>query len=110
AVAPISVGIVSIGVVTGGALGLGIIAAGTVAVGVIGFGASAIAYKAYGSLSALGWESAWSGSFAIAKEAAIGPMPFAAMTNSERAASIVNLAALNQNHLWLLAAISVLVI
>jgi RNA polymerase sigma factor (sigma-70 family) len=110
AVAPISVGIVSLGVITVGALGFGVLAAGTVAVGVIGFGASAIAYKAYGSLSALGWESAWSGSFAIAKDAAIGPIPVATLTNSERAADIVQLTALSQHHLWVLGAMSILVI
>ncbi|WP_339618105.1 sigma-70 family RNA polymerase sigma factor [uncultured Gilvimarinus sp.] len=110
AVAPISVGIVSLGVITVGALGFGVLAAGTVAVGVIGFGASTIAYKAYGSLSALGWESAWSGSFAIAKDAAIGPIPFATLTNSEPAADIVQLTALSQNHLWVLGAMSILVI
>ncbi|WP_049721221.1 RNA polymerase sigma factor [Gilvimarinus polysaccharolyticus] len=110
AVAPISVGIVSIGLVTVGALGLGLMAAGTVAVGVIGFGASAIAYKAYGSLSALGWESAFSGGFAIAKEAAIAPLPFAKFVNNEQASRIVNLTALDQNYLWVLGAITVLVI
>lgn len=111
AVAPISVGIVAVGFISVGALGLGVIATGTVAIGAIGFGASAIAYKAYGSLSAVGWESAFSGGFAIANDAAIGPMPFfATLINNEPAAKIVNLAALNQNYLWVLGAISVLVI
>jgi hypothetical protein len=69
AVAPISVGIVSIGMVIVGTLGFG-----AVDIGVIGFGASAIAYKAYASLSALGWESAFSNGFSITKETAIGPI------------------------------------
>ncbi len=110
AIAPISVGVVSVGVVTVGALGLGILAAGTVAIGFIGFGASSIAYKAFGSLSALGWESAVSGGFAIAKEAALAPLPFARIVNNDQAADIANLAAINQGHLWVLGAISVLVI
>lgn len=110
AIAPISVGIVSVGVVTVGALGLGIMAAGTVAIGFLGFGASSIAYKAFGSLSAVGWESAVSGGFAFAKEAALAPLPYARIVNNDHAADIANLAAINQGHLWVLGAISVLVI
>ncbi|MCJ8271939.1 MAG: hypothetical protein MJK04_21405, partial [Psychrosphaera sp.] len=72
--------------------------------------ASAIAYKAYASLSALGWDSAISGGFSIAKEAAIGPISFAKHINNEQAAQISNLAALSQSYLWVLAAIAVLVI
>jgi RNA polymerase sigma factor (sigma-70 family) len=110
AVAPISVGIVSIGVVSLGALGFGLIGIGTVGIGVIGFGASAIAYKAYASLSALGWESAFSNGFSIAKDAAIGPIAQAAQVNNEQAYEISNLARLGQYHLWILAAIALVVI
>lgn len=110
AVAPISVGIVSVGLISIGAVGLGLFAMGTVAIGVIGFGASAIAYKAYGSLSGLGWESAFSNGFSIAREAALGPLSFAHQVNSEQAAEIANLATLDQTFLWLLATISVFVI
>jgi RNA polymerase sigma factor (sigma-70 family) len=80
AIAPISVGIVSFGVITIGAVGFGLMAFGTVAIGVIGFGASAIGYKAYASLSSLGWESAFSSGFSIAIEAAIGPKAIASNT------------------------------
>lgn len=110
AIAPISVGIVSVGLISIGALGFGLLVAGTVAVGALGFGASAVAYKAYGSMTALGWESAFSGGFSIAVDAALGPIAFARVTNDEQAAQIVNLAALNQSYLWVLGIISVAVI
>jgi MFS family permease len=110
AVAPISVGIVSIGVVSVGAIGFGLVGIGVVGIGVIGFGASAIAYKAYASFSALGWESAFSNGFSIAKDAAIGPIAQAAQVNNEQAAEITNLNGLGQNSLWILAAIALVVI
>ena len=110
AIAPISVGIVSIGVISVGAVGFGLIGLGVVGIGVIGFGASAIAYKAYASLSALGWESAFSAGFSMAKDAAIGPIAHAAHVNNEEAADIINLSWLGQNYLWILSAIALLVI
>ncbi|MDO3384780.1 sigma-70 family RNA polymerase sigma factor [Gilvimarinus sp. SDUM040013] len=110
AVAPVSVGIVSVGVVSIGALSVGLLVTGTVAIGALGFGVSAIAYKAYGSMTALGWESAFSGGFAAAFEAALAPIAFAGVTNNEQAAQIVNLSALNQSYLWVLGIISVAVI
>jgi len=110
AIAPISVGIVSVGVISIGAVGLGVIGLGTIGIGVIGFGASAIAYKAYSSLSSLGWDSALSDGFSIAKEAAIGPISFSKHINNEQAAEIVNLAAFEQFYLWPLTTIAVLVI
>ncbi|BFT32346.1 sigma-70 family RNA polymerase sigma factor [Alteromonas sp. D210916BOD_24] len=110
AVAPISVGIVSIGVVTVGAVGFGLLSLGTVAIGLIGFGASAVAYKAYASLSSLGWESAFSQGFSIAKNAAIGPVAYAQHVNNETAATIVQLSFFDAHYKWLLATIAVLVI
>jgi RNA polymerase sigma factor (sigma-70 family) len=110
AVAPVSVGILSFGVISVGALGFGLIGIGVVGIGVIGFGASAIAYKAYASLSAIGWESAFSNGFSIAKDAAIGPIAQATQVNNDQAVEMTNLAALSQNHLWVLAAIAALVI
>lgn len=110
AVAPVSVGILSIGLVSIGAVGLGLAGLGTVGIGFIGFGAAAIGYKAYASLSALGWESAISQGISIAKQGAIGPVSIADHVNDQQAAEIVNLAALNQSYLWVLGAIAVLVI
>ncbi|WP_308364390.1 MULTISPECIES: sigma-70 family RNA polymerase sigma factor [unclassified Microbulbifer] len=110
AVAPISVGIVSCGLVTAGAIGIGIVGMGTVGIGLLALGASAIGYKAYASLSAMGWESAFSGGFSVAKDAAIGPISIANQINNEQAGEIVNLAALDQTHAPVLGALAFLVI
>ncbi|MBT8047924.1 MAG: sigma-70 family RNA polymerase sigma factor [Xanthomonadales bacterium] len=110
AVAPISVGIVSFGLISIGVVGFGLFGVGTVAIGVIGFGAAAIAYKAYASLSALGWESAFSQGISIAKEGAIGAVSIAEQANNEKAFEIANLTAVGQSYLWILGAIAVLVI
>lgn len=110
AVAPVSVGIISVGVISVGALGFGLIGLGLVGIGIIGFGASAIAYKAYASLSAIGWQSAFSNGFSMAKDAAIGPIARATHVNNEQAAEISNLATLSQNNVWILAVIAALVI
>ncbi|MBU2918700.1 sigma-70 family RNA polymerase sigma factor [Psychrosphaera sp. F3M07] len=110
AVAPISVGIVSFGIVTVGSIGIGLIGIGTVGIGLVGMGASAIAYKAYGAFSALGWESALSNGFSIANDAAIGPIAHANLTNTKEAAEIINLAFVDQSHQWFLAFIAVIII
>ena len=110
AVAPISVGIISFGLVTVGAVGFGLLSMGTIGVGVIAMGASAIGYKAYGSLSALGWENAFSQGFSIAKEAALGPIAFAEHVNNEVAASISNLSRVGESYVVVLGVMTVLVI
>jgi len=110
AVAPISVGIVAVGAFSVGAVGVGLIGLGTVGMGLIGFGSSAIAYKAYGALSALGWESAFSSGFSMAKSAAIGPIAHATYVNNELAAEIANLAMFSISYQWALGAIALLVL
>ncbi|MBC2607310.1 RNA polymerase sigma factor [Pelagicoccus albus] len=85
AIAPISVGIVSVGLLTCGAMGLGIFAIGTLGVGVLAVGAAAIGIQAYASLSALGWHAAAGGGFSIAREYALGALPFAKHANDEAA-------------------------
>lgn len=110
AIAPISVGIISVGLLSIGAMGVGILAMGTIAIGIIGFGASAIGYKAYGSFSALGWESAVSGGFSIAKEAALGAIPFAKQINNEQAADIASLAIFHQSYFWMLLTLTLCVV
>ncbi len=110
ATAPISVGIISFGIISIGAVGFGLLGLGTIGIGVIGFGASAIGYKAYGSLSALGWESAFSGGFAMAKEAAMAPIAFAEHVNNEYASSIINLNLLEHSYQWVLGFMTILVI
>lgn len=110
AVAPISVGIISGGLITVGAVGFGLISIGTVGVGLLAMGASAIGYKAYGSLSALGWESAFSVGFSTAKEAAVGPIAYADQVNNELAASISNLESVGQSYVTILGIMAILVI
>ena len=110
AIAPISVGIISIGLLSIGAMGVGILAMGTIAIGIIGFGASAIGYKAYASFSALGWESAVSGGFSIAKEAALGAIPFAEQINNDQAVDIASLALFHQSSVWMLSVITFFVV
>lgn len=110
AVAPISVGIISYGIVTIGGVGIGLVSLSAAAIGVIAFGASAIGYKAYASLSAMGWESAFSNGFSIANDAAIGYIAYGEQINNELAGLIINLNSLNISLPWLLASISALVI
>jgi MFS family permease len=110
AVAPVSVGIVSVGLVTVGAVGFGLVGMGAVGIGLLAMGASAIGYKAYASMSALGWESAFSPGFSIAKEAAIGPIAYAGQVNNELAASISNLATVDQSYALILGIMALLVI
>ena len=110
AIAPISVGIVTVGVISVGAVSFGLFSLGTVAVGLIGFGASAVAYKAYASLSALGWQSAFSNGFSAAVDGAIGPIAFATDVNNQQAADMVNVSLLTMSYQWILAIIVVLVI
>ncbi|MDT0594965.1 RNA polymerase sigma factor [Glaciecola petra] len=110
AVAPVSVGIISVGVITCGAVGVGIFSIGTVAIGIVAFGASAVAYKAYASLSALGWESAFSNGFSMAKEAAIGPVAYASEVNNEAANALSNMTVFGEHYQWILITMAAFVI
>lgn len=110
AVAPVSVGIVAGGLVTVGAVGFGLIGMGTVGIGVLGLGAVAIGYKAYSSTSSLGWESAFSPGFSIAKDAAIGPIAYAKEVNNEVAAAMTNLSTVDQTYGIVLGVMALLVI
>lgn len=110
AVAPFSVGILSVGIFTIGTVGLGLFATGAAAIGGLSFGASAIGYKAYASLTALGWQSAFSNGFSVAKEAAIGPISYAAQVNNNIASEMSNLHILNNVYSWLLIIIAIVVI
>ncbi len=110
AIAPVSVGIVSFGLFTAGAVGMGFVGIGMIGLGVLSMGAMAIGYKAYAGLAALGWQSALSNGFSTAKEAAIGPIASASEINSELAASIVNVSAVNESHAIILGIMAVFVI
>jgi RNA polymerase sigma factor (sigma-70 family) len=90
AVAPISVGAVAIGFLAFGSLGVGVVSLGTVGVGIIGLGCVSVGVKVYGWLSALGWNTAASGGFAIARIAAEGPVAFAQHANDPIARQILS--------------------
>ena len=61
-------------------------------------------------MSALGWESAFSPGFSIAREAAIGPIAYAKQVNNEAAAAISNLSTVTQTYVVILGIAAVLVI
>jgi RNA polymerase sigma factor (sigma-70 family) len=81
AVAPLSVGAISVGFLTVGSLSVGVVSLGTVAVGSFALGCVAVGVRAYAWLSALGWTTAASGGFAIARIAAEGPVAMAQHAN-----------------------------
>lgn len=110
AVGGISVGLVSAGFLTCSVVGVGVIGMGTIGIGLLGLGAIAIGYKAYASVSALGLQSAWGPGFAIARDAAVGPVAYARQVNNEVAAQIASLQQVEQYHVYVLWALSVLVI
>lgn len=85
AVAPISVGSFAVGLLSIGAVSVGVLGLGTFSVGVICVGAVAVGFKAYAWLSALGWETARSGGFAVAHLAAEAPMAYARHANDDTA-------------------------
>lgn len=106
----VSVGIVAVGVLPIGVIGIGLIGMGTLGIGYLAFGATAIGYKAYSSMASTGWESAFSGGIAVAKDGAMGAIAFAEQANNELAAQIVNLSAVGDHYLWVLAVMALLVI
>lgn len=110
AMGTISVGLVSCGLITCSVVGVGVIGMGTVGIGLIGIGAVAIGFKAFSSLSSLGWDSAFGGGFAVAREAAVGRIAFAKEANTELAAQMTSLPAVEQHHVWVLFAMAALVL
>ena len=81
AVAPLSVGAVSVGFLAIGSLSVGVLSFGTVAVGGFALGCVSVGLKAFAWLSALGWTIAAGGGFAIARIAATGPVALAQHAN-----------------------------
>lgn len=108
--APVCVGIITFGLVSVGAVSFGVFSMGTVGIGILAMGASAIGYKAYASLSSLGWESAFSQGFSMAKEAAIGPIALAEQINNEAAGTIASLSAADKSQTFILILTALLVI
>lgn len=83
AVAPVSLGAVSVGFFAIGSLSVGVLSLGTAAVGVVWFSCMAMGLSAFAWLSALGWSSAAGGGFAIARIAAVGPVAIAQHANDD---------------------------
>lgn len=110
AVAPISVGLVSVGFLTCGTVGLGVLSTGMVSIGLVAFGAVAVGVNAFASLSALGWEMASGGGFAIAKEYAWSVLAFGRHANDEVAQAAISNVATAQSQLIVFCLIATLVI
>jgi len=108
AVAPISVGAVAFGFLTVGAVSFGVISLGTVSVGLFALGCVSVGVDAFAWLSALGWDTAASGGFALAQHAAAAPVAFAQHANDETAMALLVNPESHGNHLLFLALISVL--
>ena len=108
AVAPISLGAVAIGCFAVGSLSLGWISFGTVGVGFVAVGCMAAGIKAYGWLSALGWETASGSGFAIARFSAEGPLAWARHANDAVAAQILADPQAGQGQLTVITVITLL--
>lgn len=89
AVAPISVGAVSVGLLSVGALGIGVISLGTFALGFVAVGSVSVGVKAYAWLSALGWATAQSNGFGVARLAAMAPVAWAEHANDAAAMQLL---------------------
>ena len=88
AVAPVSVGAVSVGLLSVGSCSFGLLSFGTIALGWLAIGCASAGYDAFAWLSALGWHSAQGGGFALAWDAALAPVAFAAHANDATARAI----------------------
>lgn len=108
AVAPFSVGAVAIGLFAIGTVSVGVISLGTAGVGLVAVGCMAVGVKAYAWLSALGWETAQGGGFAIARTAAEGPVAFAQHANDPIARQLLADPHAEQTHMIILIIISLL--
>ncbi|MCF3648946.1 RNA polymerase sigma factor [Synoicihabitans lomoniglobus] len=110
AVAPISVGAVAGGILAVGSVSVGVISLGMVSVGLFALGSAAVGVKALAWLSALGWDMAASGGFAIAQKVAVGPVAFASHANDEIAMAALNAPDGPQDPVLWLALIAILVL
>lgn len=108
AVAPISVGAVSVGLFSVGSCSFGLFSLGTMAFGWVAMGCASVGVKAFAWLSALGWDTAQSGGFALAGRAAEGPVAFAAHANDAAARAILANPGAEQNHMLVVSVVTVL--
>lgn len=110
AVAPFSIGVVSVGILSIGTLSVGVFSVGTAAVGVLAIGCLAVGLKAFAWLSALGWQTAKGSGFAIANEAAEGPVAFAQHANDAIARHLLSDPNADQNRILLLTLVSIIAV
>ena len=89
AVAPVAIGAVSVGVISVGSCSFGLFSLGTVAFGWFAMGCTSVGVKAFGWLSALGWDTAQSGGFGLAGRAAEASVAFAPHANDAAARAIL---------------------
>lgn len=108
AIAPFSVGAVSIGFVSVGSLSVGAISIGTIGIGWFALGCATIGVRAFAWLSALGWDVAAGGGFAIARNAAAGPVALAPHANDAFAQALLSDPHAAQNQMIILSVIAVL--
>lgn len=107
-VAPISIGAVSVGFISIGNLSVGVLSLGTVALGWLSIGCASLGVKAYAWLSALGWDTAQSGGFALAGRAAEAPVALAAHVNDATARAILANPAAEQHQMLVISALTLL--
>jgi len=110
AVAPVSVGAVSVGLVSIGSCSFGLVSLGTIAFGWLAMGCASVGVKAFGWLSALGWDTAQSGGFGLAGRAAEAPVAFAAHVNDAAARAILANPGAEQNQMTVVSIVTVLVL
>lgn len=108
AIAPFSVGAISVGLIAIGNLSLGVISLGTIGLGLFTAGAVAIGVKTYAWLSALGWHTAQSSGFALARIAAEGPIALAQHANDPIARQILADPNAERNHMTFIIVITLL--
>jgi RNA polymerase sigma factor (sigma-70 family) len=108
AIAPFSVGAIAVGLFAIGSLSVGVISLGTAGVGFLAMGCMAAGVKAYGWLSALGWQTAQGSGFAIGRVAAEGPIAFAQHANDSIARQILTDPHAGQSQMIILILVSVL--
>jgi len=108
AVAPVSVGAFSVGLFAIGSLSVGWISLGTVAVGFFAWGCAAIGVKAFAWLSALGFHTAQSDGFAIARVAAEGGVALAPHANDPVAHSFLANPNAGNSQMFIIIVLSIL--
>lgn len=108
AVAPVSIGAFSVGILSVGAVSVGVIGIGTFGTGLLALGAIAVGARAFGWLSALGWYTAKSEGFGIARHAAEAPVAFAQHANDAIARVALTDPHPEQNQMIFLIVVSVL--